>query len=220
VIRIPLYLVVAQWALLLCLAVLLIAAFRQLGRVTGQAATPPELGPRTGTRPGRIAYERLSPAAPQGRLPGPAVSTFVPGGGAPALVAFVDPTCPACEELVVTLGLAATTGELAGIRTLLLTTDPPGYLQISAAFRATALEVGRPVDRAELEAYQASATPLVVAIDPTGAVRAAGSAARPDEVSAMISACTEGSIRSWDGHAGDLAWTRESATSPSVPPGG
>jgi hypothetical protein len=212
VIRIPLYLAVAQWALLLCLAVLLIAAFRQLGRVLGQSASPPELGPRAGTRAGRIAYERLSPAAPHGRLPGRSVSTFVPGGGEPALVAFVDPTCPACEELVSSLGTAKVTGELAGIRTLLLTTDPPGYLQISAAFRATTLEIGRPLDRTELEAYQALATPLVVAIDGAAVVQAARTAARPDEVRALISACTEGRDRQWDGHNGDRAWTRESVT--------
>jgi hypothetical protein len=220
VIRIPLYLAVAQWALLLCLAILLIAAFRHLGRVLGQSATPAELGPRSGTKAGRIAYERLSPAAPQGRLPSRPVSTFVPGDGEPALVAFVDPTCPSCEKLVTSLDAAATAGELVGIRTLLLTSDPPGYLQISAAFRATTLEIGRPVDRAELDAYQASATPLVVAIDAAGVTRAAGTAARPDEVRAMISACTgsadtesadtesantEGRDRAWDGHAGALA---------------
>lgn len=208
-IRIPLYLAVAQWALLLCLAVLLIAAFRQLGRVSGQSDTRPELGPRAGSKAGRITYERLSPADPQGRLPGRPVSTFMPGGGEPALVAFVDPTCPSCEALVAALDGAAAAGELASIRTLLLTTDPPGYLQISATFRATPLEIGRPLDRAELEAYRASATPLVVAIDEAGLTRAADTAVSPDEVRAMISACTEGRARPWDGHAGVLASTRE-----------
>jgi hypothetical protein len=209
VIRIPLYLAIAQWALLLCLALLLIAAYRQLGRVAGQSGTPPELGPRTGDRPGRIGYERLSPAAsgaqgrgvpdggvsdggvpgrgaPDGVL-GRALCTFVPGGE-PALVAFVDPTCPSCEELVAALGRARESGELAAVRVLLLTTDPPAYLQISAAFRATALEIGRPLDDAELEPYRPSATPLVVAMDAAGVVRAAGTAARQSEVRAMISA--------------------------------
>jgi len=212
-IRIPLYLAVAQWAALLILAVLLIVAFRQLGRVVEQSRTAPELGPEIGSRAGRIAYERLSPASR-------ARQAFVPGGGEPALVAFVDPTCPSCEELVAVLGGSAEAGELAGIRTLLLTTDPPGYLQISAAFRETTLEIGRPLDRAELEAYQTSATPLVVAIDAAGVVRAAGTAVRPDEVRAMISACTEGRVRPWGGHAGAPDWTRESVTSPSAPPGG
>jgi hypothetical protein len=200
VIRIPLYLAIAQWALLVGLAVLLVAAYRQLGRVLGQSQTPPELGPQTGTRPGRISYEQLSPpggvhpngvhpdgAESDGGSPASALRTFVPGG-APALVAFVDPTCPSCEELVAALGRAGEAGELAGLRVLLLTSDPPGYLQISAAFRDTALEIGRPLDDAELAGYRPSATPLVVAIDAAGVVRAAGTAARADEVRAMISA--------------------------------
>jgi hypothetical protein len=190
VIRIPLYLAIAQWALLLCLGLLLIAAYRQLGRFLSQSQTPPELGPRTGTKPGRISYERLTPAGgaeTDGREHGSAHRAFLPGG-TPALVAFVDPTCPSCEELVEVLGRAGEAGELAGVRVLLLTTDPPGYLQISAAFRTTTLEIGRPVDGAELEAYRPSATPLMVAIDAAGVVRAAGTAVRQSEVRAMISA--------------------------------
>jgi hypothetical protein len=190
VIRIPLYLAIAQWALLLCLALLLIAAYRQLGRFLSPSQTPQELGPQPGAKPGRISYERLSRAGradPDGRRPGLAQRTFVPGGE-PALVAFVDPTCPSCEELVAVLGQAAEAGELAGVRVLLLTTDPPGYLQISAAFRTTTLEIGRPLDDAELAAYRPSATPLVVAIDVVGVVRAAGTAVRQREVRAMISA--------------------------------
>ncbi len=189
-IRIPLYLAVAQWALLLCLAVLLIAAYRQLGRVLDKSRTPPELGPRTGARAGRIGYERLSTAggaSPDDTNRGRVPRTFVPGTE-PALVAFVDPTCQSCEELVAALGHAREAGELDGVRVLLLTTDPPSYLQISAVFRATALEIGRPLDDAELAAYRPSATPLVVAIDAAGVVRAAGSAARPREVRAMIAA--------------------------------
>jgi hypothetical protein len=189
VIRIPLYLAIAQWALLLCLALLLIAAYRQLGRFLSGAQTPPELGPRSGAKPGRISYQRLSPAggAEDGGRPGSARRTFVPGGES-ALVAFVDPTCPSCEELVAVLGRAGEAGELAGVRVLLLTTDPPGYLQISAAFRATKLEIGRPLDDAELAAYRPSGTPLVVAIDAAGVVRASGAAVRQAEVRAMISA--------------------------------
>ncbi len=191
-IRIPLYLAIAQWALLACLALLLVVAYRQLGRVLGQSRTHPELGPQTGARPGRIGYERLSPAGgaeADGRRPAPVLRTFVPGDGEPALVAFVDPTCPSCEGLVAVLDRAKQGGELDGVRVLLLTTDPPAYLQISAAFRDTALEIGRPLDDAELAAYKPSATPLVVALDAAGVVRAAGTAARQGEVRAMISAC-------------------------------
>src|SRR5450755_2997234 len=104
--RIPLYLAVAQWALLLALGLLVITAYRQLGRVLGRAKQPAELGPPVDSRPGPIAYEQLSHSGGNGAGPasagppstGPAGSTrpagnavrsFVPGGGQPALVAFV-----------------------------------------------------------------------------------------------------------------------------------
>jgi hypothetical protein len=191
--RIPLYLAVAQWALLLALGLLVVIAYRQLGRVLGRARQPAELGPPVGSRPGRISYERISRSAAtvgSGTVgPGGAAGqTFEPGRGQPALVAFVDPTCPSCEELVTVLGAARQAGELDGLRVLLLTADPPGYLQISAAFRATSLEIGRPLDRADLEPYRASATPLLVAIDGTGVVRAAGTAVRLAEVRAFSQA--------------------------------
>lgn len=182
--RIPVYLEVAQWALLLALGVLVITAYRQLGRVLGRSAVPSDLGPATGSSPGAISYERITAAGPSGP---PRV--FEPGEGIPSLVAFVDPTCPSCEQLVTALTQARQDGNLDGMRVLLLTSDPPAYLGISAAFQATMLEIGRPADGADLERYRATATPLLVAIDAAGVVRAAGTAARPAEVRAFVQAC-------------------------------
>lgn len=184
--RIPLFLVIAQWALLLGLGLLVITAYRQLGRVLGQSRPAAGIGPEVGSRPGRISYQALSGEALSGE--GGAERTFVPGGR-PAMLAFVDPTCPSCEELVTALGQARDAGELGDTRVLLLTADPPGYVQISAAFRATRLELGRLLDRDELEPYRATATPLLVALDGTGVVRAAGTAARLAEVRAFRQAC-------------------------------
>jgi hypothetical protein len=179
--RIPVYLAVAQWALLLALGVLVITAYRQLGRVLGRSGAPAELGPPPGRPAGRLAYQRLTG-------PGAGATGWLEPGGSPALVAFVDPTCPSCERLVGSLSEASEAGDADGLRVLLLTSDPPDYLQISAAFRATTLEIGRPLDDAELAAYRASATPLLVAIDAAGVVAAARTAVAPDEVRAMIAA--------------------------------
>jgi hypothetical protein len=196
-IRIPLFLVVAQWALLLALGLLVITAYRQLGRVLGKSRPAAGIGPEIGSRPGRITYQRLSaPAGASGAAghaaPADADAVFVPGGGHPAMVAFVDPTCPSCEELVTALGTARDAGELGDTQVLLLTADPPDYVQISAAFRATQLELGRLLDRDELEPYRATATPLLVALDGWGVVRAAGTAARLAEVRAYRQACLLG----------------------------
>jgi len=227
--RIPLYLAVAQWALLLALGLLVVTAYRQLARVLGQAGPPAELGPPVGSRPSPIIYQPVLLPASAGdpaSAPGPAgapgdaarpadgplagdlaeptglaqleamladaadaVRVFTPGHGQPALVAFVDPTCPSCEQLVTTLSAAQAAGELAGLHVLLLTSDPPAYLQISPAFQAAGLEIGRPLDRADLESYRPSATPLLVAIDAGGVVTKAGTAVRPAEVLAFSQSC-------------------------------
>lgn len=178
---IPLYLAVAQWALLGALGVLVIVMFRQLGRLLAGDAKARELGPPVGSLAVPLSYLR----------PGEAdVCLFTPGGGQPALIAFVDPTCPSCEELVLVLDAMRAAGELAAVRVLLLISDPASYLRISEAFLASELEIGRPADPSGLDAYRATGTPLLVAVDAAGAVAAAGSTIRRAEVRRYRDACT------------------------------
>jgi hypothetical protein len=181
--REPLFLVIAQWALLFALAVLMLVMYRQLGWLLSKNGKPAELGPPVGGKAPRISY--LS-------LPGGEPGQLAPGEGRPALIAFVDPTCPACEQLVTSLDAARAAGDLAGIEVLLLISDPPSYLQISAAFTGTSLQIGRPASRAEVAGYRATGTPLLVAVDKTGVVRAAGPASQPPEVQASIRASLSG----------------------------
>ena len=75
------------------------------------------------------------------------------------------------------------------MRPLLLISEPPSYLQISEPFTETRLPLGRVLADATLEAYGASATPLLVAIDGAGVVRAAGPATRRADVRAFVRAC-------------------------------
>lgn len=177
--RIPIYLEIAQWALLLGLGSLLVVLYRQLGRLLGDRRDPAELGPPVGSKAAPIRYA----AVPDGSH-----ERIVPGEGQPALIAFVDPTCPACEQLVVSLDELLAAGELAGCRVLLLISDPPGYLGISAAFKATSLPIGRPLSAAEVDGYRATGTPLLVAVDGVGTVRAAGVASKISEVRSYASA--------------------------------
>jgi hypothetical protein len=178
-VRIPLYLAIAQWALLGALGILVIVLFRQLGRLLNGNAKAAELGPVTGSRAAALSYLRPGEQVPR---------QVTPGGGEPLLIAFVDPTCPSCEQLVLTLDQVRATGDIAALRILLLISDPASYLQISDAFSATELEIGRPADPAGLEYYRVTATPLLVAIDATGTVTAAGSAIRSAEVRRYIQA--------------------------------
>jgi hypothetical protein len=174
--RIPLDLEVAQWALLFGLGALVIVLYRQLGRLLSQSGKHPEAGPDIGSRAASVRYQRVPGGAP-GRL--------APGDGVPVLIAFVDPTCPACEQLVSSLSAPQVADELLGVRILLLMSDPPGYVTISQAFQATSLEIGRPVSAAEVASYRPTSTPLLVAADRTGIVRAAGVARLPAEVLAL-----------------------------------
>jgi hypothetical protein len=177
--HIPVYLEIAQWALLLGLGSLLVVLYRQLGRLLGDKQDTADLGPPVGSRATPIRYT----AVPDGSH-----ERLAPGDGQPALIAFVDPTCPACEQLVASLGELHAAGELAGCRVLLLISDPPGYLGISAAFQATSLPIGRPVSAAEVTGYRASGTPLLVAVDGAGTVRAAGVASKLPEVRSYAAA--------------------------------
>jgi hypothetical protein len=179
-VRIPLYLAVAQWALLGALGVLVIVLFRQLGRLLNGTAGAAELGPPAGRRAAALSYLRAGEPTPR---------QLTPGVGGPVLIAFVDPTCASCEQLVLTLDQLRAAGDLAALRVLLLISDPVSYLRISEAFSATELEIGRPADPAGLEYYRVTATPLLVAIDAAGIVTAAGSAIRPAEVRRYVRAC-------------------------------
>jgi hypothetical protein len=179
--RVPVYLEVAQWALLFALGLLVVVLYRQLGRLMGKAAKTPELGPALGTMATPFRYQQL---------PDGTTAQFRPGGGQRSLIAFVDPTCPACEQLVTNLSALAEGGELAGIRLLLLISDPPSYLGISAAFRATTMEIGRPLSAEEIAGYRASGTPLLVAVDGDGMVRAAGVARYVPEIRSFAAAAS------------------------------
>jgi hypothetical protein len=175
--RIPLYLAIAQWALLLTLGLLVIGAYRQLGRVFSGKRRADALGPAVGSSAQEFEYIRIRDNTSQ---------IFTPAGhDGPTLLGFVDPTCPACEELVENLSAAHASGELAGFRTLLVMSDPPAYAEISPAFCSTAIEIGRPPTEAARQAYNATATPLLIAVDRVGTVRAARPATERKDIRAL-----------------------------------
>ena len=142
------------------------------------ASAPP--GPAVGSKAASLEYSRFADDT---------VHYLTPGDGQPALLGFVEPTCPSCEQLVLALGTAEQAGDLSGLRVLLLTSSPKSYLKVSDAFRATQLECGRILAQATTQAYGATTTPLLVAIDRDGVVRAAAPAIQLAEVRAFSRAC-------------------------------
>jgi hypothetical protein len=178
--KVPLYLAVAQWTLLFAFGLLLLVVFRQLGRTLRKTDAVAPLGPEVGSKAASLEYSRFADDT---------VQYLAPGDGQPILLAFVEPTCPSCERLVVALGKAEHAGELSGLRVLVLTSSPKSYLKVSDAFRATRLECGRTLAQATMQAYGATSTPLLVAIDRDGVVRAAAPAVELAEVRAFSRAC-------------------------------
>ena len=177
--RIPEFVAIAQWALLLTLSVLVTLMFRQLGRQLGVIKSSPALGPPVGTPAAGFEYARVDTGTTE---------LFQPVGKQPALLVFADPTCPACEELVAALNRVHAGGGLAEVRPLILISEPASYLQISEPFRETPLPLGRLVTDSARQAYGVSATPLLVAVDGGGVVRAAGPVTRPADVAAFVHA--------------------------------
>lgn len=116
-----------------------------------------------------------------------------PGDGQPTLVAFVDPTCPACEMVIEKIE-EAVAERAERLRVLLLMSEPPAYIALSRAFSATTLALAQIVARDTIDRYRATATPLLVAFDGEGVVTQAetvglGGSAR---VSEMVAACGRG----------------------------
>ena len=179
-IRIPVYLFVAQWALLGALAVLVVIMYRQLGRLLTGSDEADDLGPEIGRPAPALTYVAMADGQER---------RLAPGADGPVLVAFADPTCPSCEQLVGALGELSSDGELDGIRALVLISDPPSYLRISEVFSGSQLEIGRPARRSGLDSYRVTATPLLVAIDASGVVRAADSVIKASDVRAFAAAC-------------------------------
>lgn len=178
---IPTYVAVAQWALLFGCGALVILMYRQLGHLFSGRDGARAVGPRVGSPAPAFEYARIGDGSRQ---------RFVPGEGHGALVAFVDPTCPSCEELVSAMSAGAEVGEFAGLTVLLVTFDPPVYVEVSDAFRSTRLELAAPVSEATRTSYNASATPLLVAIDCNGVVRRAGPITELEQVRAFVDAAS------------------------------
>jgi hypothetical protein len=155
--RIPEYLAVAQWAVLIVLGSLVIVVYRHLGRVLNRDRHTGTFGPAPGSKAAAFEYLRISDGCRY---------EFTPVDDEPALIAFVDPTCPACEELVESLGAAQATGELG-----------------------TNLELGSMTSHLTREAYRATATPLLVAIGGDGVVRSAGPARQASDIHTYVRAC-------------------------------
>lgn len=200
------YLIVAQWAFLVLLTGLIVILYRQLGRLFQKRDQPTARSNLSiGTSGSGFQYLAVRDGS---------ISTFTPGQGQTSVLAFVEPTCPACERLVGILGDAYAANELDGVRVLLLISEPPRYLQIAKAFQASRLEIGRLTDTQVRRSYGVSGTPFLVVLDETATVRFAAHATDRDQIRAELNRCrlplgsqavsisSKGDVRSKDSDVG------------------
>ena len=186
--RIPSYLEVAQWALLFGLGGLVIVLYRQLGRLLSHSGKHEEPGPEIGSRAAPIRYLQVPAGTP---------SRVAPGDGMPLLIAFVDPTCPACEQLVSSLSAPQVADELLGCTDLAADVRPAGLCDRLPGFPGDQpgdRQAGQRRRSRKLPADQHSAAR---GVDRAGTVRAAGIARMPAEILAMSRTIVTESEAAW-----------------------
>lgn len=191
-IEIPTALAVAQWALLLGLAVLLVVAYRQLAYLmqVGQAASAH----------GGLPVDAEAPAfeyEPLGRAPNGS-KRFEPRG-APAMLMFTDPGCGSCEKALLTLDEVTRASRLDGLRVLAVTSADDDVIQAIGTFGDTSVEVGRVDPAVPRRLYDTYVTPYFYAIGADGRVRARGAADSEDQIGYILGELTTTTGREGDG---------------------
>ncbi|HYZ77715.1 MAG TPA: hypothetical protein VE596_10120 [Gaiellaceae bacterium] len=181
-IEIPTALAVAQWALLLGLAVLLVVAYRQLAYLmqVGQAASSH----------GGLAVDAEAPAfeyEPLGAANG--TKRFEPRG-APAVLMFTDPGCGSCEKALLTLDQVTRALRLDGLRVLAVTSADDDVIEAIGTFGDTSVEVGRVDPGVPRRLYDTYVTPYFYAIGADGRIRGRGAAESEDQIGFILGELT------------------------------
>ncbi len=180
-ITIPFYLYVTQWVLLLVLALLVIAMYRQLGNYLGTGKAQSARGLAPGTPAPAFDYRPFGSSD--------AVVHFDPHVEGPALVVFADPSCQACEKVATYLA----TSPPPGLSTVVVTSEPAPIIAASPSFLALAGPVGM-IERDVARHYGVNGTPFLFAIDTGGRVTASGPATTADEVRAIAATAANGGL--------------------------
>jgi methylamine dehydrogenase accessory protein MauD len=146
------------WVVVIALSVLVVALARQIGTLHLR------LGPR-----GALEIDAEGP--PLGEAPEPVDLAdtagrrlAVGGPGDPQFLLFVSPSCPICREVLPSLGVAASLGDM---RPVVISDDQRMHPEIPPGVPAVASP--------ELaQAYRVPGTPYAVLLDGVGIVRAKG----------------------------------------------
>lgn len=171
-IRLPVVLVVAQWALLGGLAMLVLILYRQLAYLTHLRRTRDDAE----RAPARAQVGEAFPADIQIRpYRHGSYAGFQPlrAGARPTILLFADPQCVACASRVEHFGRLRTLGELDGVSPVVLTDASQRELRSMAAFRDASVPIAW-VDGGLLSELGVEATPYYVTIGDDGRVLSRG----------------------------------------------
>jgi hypothetical protein len=172
VIRLPVVLVVAQWALLGGLAMLVLILYRQLAYLTHLRRTRDDAEPAPARAQAGESFPPDIQIRPyrQGSYAG-----FQPllADARPTILLFADPQCVACAGRVEHFARLRVLGELDGVSPLVLTDASQRELRSIAAFRDADVPIAW-VDGGLISQLGVEATPYYVTIDDDGRVLSRG----------------------------------------------
>jgi hypothetical protein len=178
-VTLPLWAVVAQWIVLLSLATLVIVMYRQMGYYLAVSEAGAEnLGLDVGALAPAFDYAHAAPETRNGLRFDPL--------GRWSLLLFIDPACGGCERSLAALDVLRERGLPTESRTLVVTGADARQVASNVSLR----------DRQELaliapdvvdHLYRIQKVPFAYVIDPSGRVRAKGTAETQDAWRRLIS---------------------------------
>jgi hypothetical protein len=171
--------IVAQWALLLGLGVLVVVMYRQLAYLL--------LLSRAASGHGGLAVGERAPDFtywPVHSMPSDGQPKEFRPDGVPTLILFVNPGCGSCEVAV--RNLEQVTRKVSQLRVLAVTDSDPEAVNAIDAFRETAVELIRVERTVPNELYRTYSTPYAYGIDASGAIRASGEAVTARQIKGFV----------------------------------
>lgn len=194
--RVPLWIVISQWALLLALAILVVLIYRQLAYLLDLSVrvSAPTTGLPLGSQAPSFDY-RLVAASHE-------TQRFV-GEGVPTLLLFTDPGCRSCLEALEILERTTRAQRGATLRVLAVTdADPRLLVAIEDQLPFEIALVDRDVVR---RLYSTLVAPFLYGIDSRGVIRARTELSNEDNVRNALAELSSREIN-------DLELTRHDAT--------
>jgi hypothetical protein len=180
VISVPTSVVIAQWVLLLALALFVVVMYRQLAYLMRLTRNVSQDGLAVGVEAPDFEYE------PARQHTGVDRRRFM-RDGAPAVLMFAHPGCASCVDALGALEKAAT----RQIRVLVVTDAEPDEIAAVDAFRESALEIGRVDQKVRSNLYRTFSTPFVYGVGADGVIRTRGSVVNKGEMQRIVRETTK-----------------------------